>query len=258
MTFKFTVNFAVILSFISMVVSFSLWIWERRNNRTRRKIDVYEEIFEDVCFILEVPLHKRRDLLKENEYINADNDIQEGVRKYINSHWMEQMWGAKKFIPSHLTTEKEKHAFIRKVIDEAHNYQDKISSYVLDISIPEQSPVYYIDESHIKRRFEKITNHVGHNLSYFSDNVKDSWERIRFYEASEIKNQYEKALKICSNFFEQNPRDFDDPFYDLLVDIRKEYRSLTRKKLEIVSWQIYKFRLLFHRLFKVFCFKKKD
>jgi hypothetical protein len=73
-------------------------------------------------------------------------------------------------------------------------------------------------------------SYVGRHLSLYSYKARQAWEDAKFKDADEVRGEYEKALNACPNYFKHNPRDFPDPFYDLLECIRQEYRELTRTR----------------------------
>jgi t-SNARE complex subunit (syntaxin) len=91
-----------------------------------------------------------------------------------------------------------------------------------------------VGEPEIGQRLARVIGHVGRNLSQFSSKIQRSWERAKFENPEDIKHKYQQCLRVCPDFFEHNPRDFEDPFHDMLEAIRQEYRRLTRRKID--SW----------------------
>lgn len=235
-TYEWKVDFALVLSAISMLSSFAVWIFDKRRTRKIERIRAYEEIYEDACFIFEFPLRKRENIAKQIQYMNDNPDIQNAVRTYLNLHWPDQMWGIKKFVPPSLKSESEKLNFVVKIREEASKFQDMLHSQMFDIALAERSPVFYWDESEIKERMAKIMKHVGQRFSLFSSDIQSCWESAKFKDPLDIKHEYEKAIAVCKNYFDHNRRDFDDPFFDLVEKLKREYLSLIRQRKERILW----------------------
>jgi len=255
-TYEWKINFAVIVSALSPLVTIILWkLNEHKKLKSDRK-RVYEEIYEDVCFILCFPITCRDRKIKEITYSNEDPELERAVRMYIDSHWMDQYWGRAKFIPSHIKDEHQKLEFMRRVQDEANNFSDKL--FEKNFSFSKLSPVFYLDEPKIDKRLKRIIKYIGRSLSLFSEEISQLWESARISNPFDVQREYEKALQFCKNYFDHNPRDFDDPFYDLLKCIRQEYRVMTRtrkQKIGELIWEIK--RLLWKIRHPIKCYQMK-
>lgn len=242
-SYEWKVDFAIILSILSVITTIALWLFERKANRKNACVQAYEQVYDDACYILEFPLHKNDREAKNIQYANTDPELEQAVRAFLNSHWMDQYWGTKKFVPPSLTAEDKKREFMRKVSSEAYAFRAMLSSHTFNLTIREMSPVFHTHEEEISERLVHIMKYVGKNLSLFSPVVRQQWGNARFADPLEIRREYEKALEVCDHYFEHNTRDFDDPFYDLLTSIRKEYRQFTRDRRESIKW-IFDRRLL--------------
>jgi hypothetical protein len=233
-SYEWKVDFALILSILSILSTIVLWLIEHRNNRKLVRVQAYEEIYNDACFLLEFPLHKRDRDAKRIQYVNKDPELQKAVRSFLALHWMDQYWSHQKYVPSTITDEEQRRSFIKLVFSEANNFRNNLISYASDFSVPELSPAFHIDEPEVSEHLEYIIRYVGKHLSSFSRPIRRHWESARFVSPIEVKNKYERATKVCPGYFEHNARDFEDPFYDLLVSIRREYRDITKNRKEAI------------------------
>lgn len=86
LTYEWKVDFAFIISVMAMIFSFAVWILDKRRTLKIERIRAYEEIYEDVCFILEFPSILRNRKIKQIHYINEDPELQKAVRMYVDSH----------------------------------------------------------------------------------------------------------------------------------------------------------------------------
>jgi hypothetical protein len=160
---------------------------------------------------------------------------------YVDSHWMEQAWGRATFIPSHITDERQKMEFMRRVHDEASKFSDRLYAEKFKLTLPELSPVFHLDEPEIDKRLKRIIEHIGRRFSLFSEDVGRLWGLARISEPFDIRGEYEKAIQACKNYFDHNPRGFEDPFHDLVKLICQEYRLMTptkKQKIEELIWEL--------------------
>lgn len=77
-------------------------------------------------------------------------------------------------------------------------------------------------------------------MSSFSEEIRRSWENIKFMNPSAVRDLYEQSLQFCPNYFKYNPRSFDDPFHDLPEALRREYRALTLMKMEKIKRKLWR------------------
>ena len=129
LTYDWKVDFAVIISLLAFLVTFVRWYLDSRQKRKKEKIQAYEEIFDDACYILEYPFRKRQTQAKQKQYINIDAELQSVVRKYLDSHWMGHIWGAKRFTPPRITDIEDQLQYLGKVQEEANAFRDSISKF---------------------------------------------------------------------------------------------------------------------------------
>lgn len=234
--YEWKVDFAIIVALFSLCLTVGLSILQNRAKRRLERIRAYEAIYEDVSFVLEYPFRKRESIAKGQLYSSEDPGLQAAVRAFRNAHWMNQMWGTSRFIPEGIENEHEKYEFLERVTEESRKFDEELFSFRIGLNLAERSPVYHLDNLEVAERLGRVMKHVGHNLSLFSHNIRRAWESAKFKDPQDIKTLYEQCIDVCANFFEHNPRDFEDPFHDLLEAVRQEYRTLTRRKKEVFVW----------------------
>jgi len=237
-SYEFKVDLAIIISLFSILLTVALSILQNRAKRRSERIRAYEAVYEDASFILEFPFHKRSSIAKAQLYYNDDPELQAAVRAFRDSHWMSQMWGRSEFIPSRIKGEHERFEFLKRVMEEATKFDQELFSFRISITLPDRSPVYHLNNPEVAERLTRVMRHVGRNLSLFSKHLRQYWEQAKFKDPQDVKDLYEQCLKVCSDFFQHNPREFDDPFYDLLEGIRREYRSLIGRKSEAIRLKL--------------------
>jgi hypothetical protein len=245
-TFQWQINFAVILSLLAVFITLVRWLVESRQKKKKERIQAYEEVFEDACYILMFPYQQRRVETKNREYVNSDPKLEKAVRDYVGSHWMKNTWGGSRINLSDQIDMDAHFAFIKLVQDEARKYQDSLLAEQYDVDLYEQSPVYHLKNQEVTSRMNRVMSYVGRHLSLFSDDITRAWEDVTFKDPEEIQKEYEKALEVCDQYFRHNPRGFSDPFYDMLKSIRQEYRELARRRGSIIHTEsIWKIRHLY-------------
>lgn len=161
---------------------------------------------------------------------------------------MEQAWGKAKFIPSHVTDERQKLEFMRRVHDEVSKFSDKLYAEKFKLTFPELSPVYHLDEPEIDKRLKRIIEHIGRRFSLFSEDVRRLWGLARICEPFYIRQEYEKALQACKNYFDHNSRGFEDPFHDLVKRICQEYRLMTRTRKQKIEELVFELKRVLWRI----------
>lgn len=242
-TYKWIVDFAVVVSSLSLLAWILNAILQARSRRKAERVRAHEAIYEDVSFLLEYPFHRRRAATDALEYENDDPDLQAAVRTYLDAHWMEQFWPGSRFVPEAARTEEERRAFIQHVRKEASTFRDRLLEHQIAVTIPEQSPIYHLDDTEVHAALNRVLKRVGGHLSQFNQGIRRSWEDAKSKDPADIRHEYELGRRVCPNFHEHNPRDVDDPFYDLLVALRQEYRKLTQPALEPLKWNLWRWRL---------------
>jgi len=238
-TYEWKVDIAILLTLVNFTISAGSSLLRSRAKRKADRIHVYEKIYEDACFLLEYPYHKRNNAAKARLYCNDDLQLQTAVRAYISSHALEKWWTTGNCIPPTMTGD-ERWKFVELVQREARKHQDEIFHYSVNLQVPELSPVYHLEDQEVERRLVRIIKHIGENLSSFSPEIRRSWETREFNDPMDVKDLYAQGLRACPHYFEHNLRGFDDPFYDLPEAIRREYRAPTKKRVEALKWKGHK------------------
>jgi hypothetical protein len=229
------IDLALLLGAINSLGVFMLAIAQGRAKRRTEKIRAYEAVYEDACFVLEHPFRRRDELAKARQYKNDDPALEAAVRSYLDAHWMERVWSGAGFIPANLKSDDERHAFGERVRQEAAAFERELFGIRIRIrlSIPERSPVYHLDDNEVNVRLTRILRYVGSHLSLFSPAIRKHWETAKSRDALEVRQEYERGLRVCPDFFAHNPRGFDDPFFDLPQAIRQEYRRLVKPRRKL-------------------------
>ena len=255
-TYEWKVDIAIVISIINFFIMLFLRIFDNLRKKKEKKINAYETVYDDACYLMAYPHRRRKKELAQYEYTHENPDIQNAVRKYIESHWMEYTWGIERLVPDSIKTENEQQIFIKKVRQEAREFQDHIFELQIKFNLAELSPVYYLDDDEIVNRMSNILQYVGKNLSLFSQRIRSCWEEAKFKDPAEVKLEYERAIKVCPHYFKHNPRDFNDPFFDIVSSIRIEYRSMTRSKTKKFQRNILSFWRKTLRPIRKFKYKK--
>jgi hypothetical protein len=240
LTYEWKVDIALLLAIITLAINAGSSLLRSRAKRKADRIRVYEKMYEDACFLLEYHYHKQNNAVKAQAkyhiYCNDDLQLQTAVRGYISSHTLGKWWVLNNYILPTMTGD-ERLVFMELVLAEAQKHQDELSRYRIDLQFPELSPAYHLKDQKVERRLARIIKYVGENLSSFSPEICRSWEAVRFEDPMVVIDRYAQALQACPHYFEHNPRDFDDPFYDLPWAIRQEYQTLTQKRGEVLKWK---------------------
>jgi hypothetical protein len=231
-------DLALILGAINTVCVVLLAVWQGRAKKKASRLYAYEAVYEDACFVLTYPFRCRSEAARATQYKNDDPELEEAVRSYLDAHWMKRMWPGKSFAPGKLNTDEERREFRKRVSEEAEAFDRDLFRLQIELSLPERSPVYHLEDDQVNARLTSVLHYVGAHLSLFSSSIRDHWEKAKFLDPQETKNEYERGLGVCPHFFEHNARDFDDPFIDLLEAIRQEYRKMTRRRIDPSSWTI--------------------
>jgi len=231
-------DLALILGAINTACVVVLAIWQGRAKKKVRRLGAYEAVYEDASFVLTYPFRCRAKAARAKQYENDDPEVEEAVRSYLDAHWMKRMWPGTSFVPERLKTDEERRAFRRRVSEEADAFDRDLFRLQIELSLPERSPVYHLEDDEVNARLTKILHYVGAHLSLFSPRIRDFWEKAKFLDPQETKSEYERGLEVCPHFFEHNARDFDDPFLDLLEAVRQEYRAMSRPRINPSSWAV--------------------
>lgn len=217
---------AILIS-ISNVI-FSIFIYYK--NHKKEKIKAYEKIYQNTCDILDYPWQQKKIKAKKIQYTNNDKHLESAVRKYLNMHWLERMYGINQLAPSHITKSVDRIKYANRVQKEASDFEKQCFSKRY-VEYPKSSPVFYLKNKEVYAKLKIIIEYIGQNLSLFSDKIQKYWRQIIYADPSEIINEYNKALNVCPDFFKHNEKDFNDPYYDLLSSIRKEYNKTSKRKI---------------------------
>ncbi|HHF2892484.1 TPA: hypothetical protein ACVO4A_004453 [Vibrio diabolicus] len=245
---------AIVVSIGSLVVSALSFVYAVRQaklNRKLEKIRAYDKVYHDASDLL--LFHYRNQL--EQPYKSEDKYLENAVNDFSNAHWLEQTYGMNITYPPTAITDSEKAEFRSRVSKAyyAHERQKHESSF--DESINYQSPVFYLDDNEFGERFQRLMNHVTENLSYFSPVINKNWEKARLVSPDSVKKSYLALKRVNEQACELIEEPIDDPYLQILLSIRHEYRQLNRTFNDKVSDFWFKLTLVPTRI--KYKFKKK-
>ncbi|PMM42523.1 hypothetical protein [Vibrio breoganii] len=225
---------AIYISTGSLAVSALSFVFAVRLSKLNRKLEkirAYDKVYHDASDLL---LYNYKNKL-DKPFESDDIHLQTAVNELSNSHWLEQTYGGNITYPPNVKTDREKADFGSKV-SEAYNeyenlkYEDSNGEFVND-----QSPVFYLDDEVFSERFKRLIEHVTNNLSYFSPEIKASWEKMRLLKPESVKNEYLALKRVNENSCEPIDETVQDPYLEMLLSIRSEYRQLNKTLNDRVS-----------------------
>ena len=250
-TVEWKINFAVILASISLLITIISKVLDYYKNKKAKQIQAYEKLFGDVYYILMYPFKSRKAKARKIEYRNNDKKLEFAVRQYLNTHWVELAWGNPQLLLDTDMSDKEKREFLRLVSKEASRFERKKSKYSIELNELELSPVNYIDNEDIAKRFKEIIIKIGESYSLFSPKVQKLWSAVNLSDPHEVKKKYEQGYTVCKDYYIHNERDFEDPFNDLIVTLNSDYRKLNKPRYDKLRFHLhYSFKRYYRRFRK--------
>lgn len=223
--------FVSVGSLMVSVLSFVYGIRQAKLNRKLEKIRAYDKVYHDASDLL---LYHYRNQMAQ-PFKSEDKYLENAVNDFANAHWLEQTYGINITYPPTVVTDTEKAKFHSKVSDAyyAHEHQKQVCSF--DDFINYQSPVFYLDDSNFGERFQRLMNHVTENLSYFSPVIKENWEKTRLTTPDSVKKDYLALKRVNEQTCEPIEEPINDPYLNILLCIRHEYRQLNKTFNDRVS-----------------------
>lgn len=218
---------AILISLGSLLVSLSGLLISFHNSRKARRIEcarVYDKVYHDASDLL-IYNYKRK---TEEPYISDDKLLEKAVNEYENSHWLEQMYGFNVEYPEHIDSEEDKRDYRKKVSDEysKHQHEKHVASF--GETMANRSPVFNLKDQEYAERFNRLVDHVTHNLSYFSPPVVGCWEKMRLLTPEKVRNEYMSLRRVNESACEPIEEPVEDPYLGILLLIRHEYRELNK------------------------------
>ncbi|MFY9142322.1 hypothetical protein [Sulfuricurvum sp.] len=218
---------AIYISLGSLAISALSFFFSLRQSRIAKKnerIRVYDKVYHDASDLL--LYHYQSTQAKP--YVNEDKDLEIAVNEYASAHWLEQMYGINFSLPNSLTTEEEKQNFSKKVREEYYAHEDKKQESIFEEFINYQSPIFHLENEEFSNRFSRLMAHINENLSYFSPIIKENWEKTRLLTPDKVKNEYLALKRVNEQACEAIEESIDDPYLQILLSIRHEYRELNK------------------------------
>ena len=236
MTYEWKVDLALLVAVSNVVFTVISGIAQRWERRKSERLAAYDEVIHDVRDILLFPMKRNDERVEEQGYENQqDPELEAAVKKYLDLHWMESWLGLERLAPSRLTKRLDRLRFIQEVQREASEFRARQWDSRLSLNPLQLSPVSQFENPEIAERFAQVMRSLGRRLSACSPVVRELWVRAKTADAAETRRDYERALRVCPNYFEHNERDFADPFHDLLKRVQEEHRALTRTTRELIA-----------------------
>ena len=218
---------AIYISSGSLMISafsFVFAIRQSKINRKLEKIRAYDKVYYDASDLLLYDYKKQLGKLFESE----DKYLEKAVNEYASAHWLEQTYGMHTNYPPEAITSREKVDFNAKVSDAYHENERKKQGEFFDEFINYQSPVFHLEDDEFYKRFTRLMEHVTENLSYFSPQINKSWEKMRLLKPESVKREYIALKRVNEYACEAIEEDVEDPYLQMLLSIRHEYRQLNR------------------------------
>jgi hypothetical protein len=189
LTYEWKVDIALLLALFTLAINAIAYIFKSRSKRKKARIRVYEKVYEDASFLVEYPYRQKINASKSLSYCNDNGELQTAVRAYLDAEIMGKSWALASSIPSNLIGD-ERLEFISSVQKEAARYRNESDRLNLDIRGPDLSPAYHLEDKEVSVRLARIIKQVGGNLSSFSNEIRHSWESIKFMNPSEVRDLY--------------------------------------------------------------------
>ncbi len=237
---------AIYISAGSAIVAlsgFAFTLYQFKRNTRVERVRAYEKVYEDACDLL--MYHYRQ--AEEVEYENEDKELEKAVRTYSKLHWTEQTWSFNMPIPSYITSEDERKIFLNKVANEFDKFRREKSNCSLKDGLLYQSPVFHLVDMAFSEKFSRLLERIGNNLSLFSPQIRSRWERIKEKSPQLVKDEYIALNRVNEQVGELFDESVDDPFKDVLLLIRQEYRQLTKPWSKSLADKWFSIKLLKYR-----------
>jgi hypothetical protein len=230
-----TLDAKVDLAFFLSLASFMWGVFVYRKTKKVERLRVYEKMYPICQWLLLYELNQ----LKRKPYTCENKDLELAVRQHFDSNSDLQFWGGSFDMPSEITDDVKKGIFRRLVENECRKHEEGIWK---QIGSHCQSPVFIMNSDEAREKLGSVLNYVGENLSYFSQPIINNWHSAQTRSILEVSKAYESIDKM--NEFSCDELEevwVDDPYVDLLKNIRSEYKKLTRplsERLSAFRWKL--------------------
>lgn len=209
------------LAFFLSLASFIWGVFVYRKTKKFEKLRAYEKMYSTCQWLLLYEYNQ----LKNKPYICENKDLELAVRQHSDSHSDLQFWGGSFDMPPEMTGDVQKGIFRRLVEQECQKREDEIWKKIGD---HRQSPVFILSSDETREKLGFVLNYVGQNLSYFSSTINNNWHSTQTRTIGEVTKAYESRNKESELYCEELEDDcVDDPYVDLLKNIRIEYKEMT-------------------------------
>lgn len=209
-----------------------------RHKKLSQRLQSYEAILSDVYFLLMFPWKEKERKAEAIEFNHDDPELRDAVRAYLKAGPSATLSPPAEYVPSRITDEDEQLRYKMTIMDQVNAHRNLVSEAEYNITAPELSPVHYLDIPEVEQRLNNVLSHVGKNLSSFGPRTRDLWTETATNEPGDVRRRYRECIEFCPNYFEHNPREFSDPYLDLLFAIRDEHRLLTKTPPDAITHQL--------------------
>ena len=200
-------------------------LYSNFKNTKDGKIKALEKIYSEAIFLLSYPFKS----LRTPELYSNDNEyVQKSVRRKIKDYQLEldNYWSyyckepypdLKELSPS---VRKELTLIIEKEYDD----------FMEQSYIPEHrifSPAFYISDEIVNEKLQHIYLNISKHKSSYDKVIRELVIEALDNPPQEVKAKYEYQLSHDPTYFEHNQPSFADPYWKLLLNIRKQYEKYT-------------------------------
>ncbi|WOD11372.1 hypothetical protein RPW65_00365 [Pseudomonas sp. NyZ704] len=247
---------AILTSLGSLTISLGGLLFSIHSTRKARRIErarAYDKVYYDASDLL---IYSYKTRIKE-PYTSEDKFLEKAVNEYENQHWLEQMYGFNFEYPEHIESEDDRRAYRRKVREEYDKNQHEKHVASFSETMANRSPVFNLENQEYAERFNRLLDHVTHNLSYFSPSVVDCWEKMRLLTPDKVRIQYISLRRVNESACQPVREPIEDPYLGILLIIRHEYRELNKPLRKKLAEYWYNFTTMRYRIKRVVNWKRQ-
>lgn len=224
MNYNWEMNFSILLTLIiailGVISNVISWIFKYKD----KKKALYETIYFKAIELIEYPIKLRKNI----KYKHKNPIIEKIMKRKISDHINEvdTFWT---YYSNPTEPELE---------DFPQDKQVKYSRYItkefhrylwgkFDNNAP-LSPVFYYGTKECKYNIDSILNVCILNKSKLNTKAKHIMQRVISNPPKVVYEKYNTQVKRDKDYFTYNEPLFDDPYRDLIINIKKEYEKLNK------------------------------
>ncbi len=235
MKYNWEMNFSILLTLILTILSLITHIITRIKNSKERKIDLYEIIYLKAITLINYPIKKRDTFI----YYNKNEVIQKIVRRKINDfiNEVDTYWS---YYNKPISPELEKFTKEKRTKYE-HFAEREFNKYLIskNENYNPLSPAFYYDDELCKESLDSIIKQCFIKKSKLPKKLNIIIERVIINPPEIVLEKYKAQLAHDSEYFQHNEVMFDDPYRELVFNIKYEYEKLTTSLINRLYNKIY-------------------